>query len=86
MKKVLAVLLLCFTLCGVASANELVLYGPGDWFVYYVAGRGVSWLYNNWNNPHAARPGAWDTDGCMGRSGWNACQQDPYGGGGGGGW
>jgi hypothetical protein len=65
--------------------NEIVLYGPGDWFVYYVAGRAITWAYNNWNNPYATRntsPGNLETDGC----GTYTCPTNPFGGGGGGAW
>jgi hypothetical protein len=65
---------------------DLVLYGPGDWFVYYLAGRAISWAYSNWNNPNATRntgPGALETDGCVG----SQCPVDAYNAtGGGGGW
>lgn len=76
MKKVLVAVVLCCFLCGAARA-EYAVFDPIDGAVGWAFGRGMTWLYENWNNGHA-----WGAPGCSTYS----CPVGGVGGGGGGGW
>ncbi len=59
---------------------EVVLYGPGDWFVYYVAGKALGWAWDQLGDSRGNGPASMLGSGCP------LCDGQPVGGGGGGGW